>query len=144
VRAALAVVLLAFLLGCSPEAPAPRALTGSRLNQIAYTLQVLGKEKPEVLSLLRPDMTDGKEDRLGQFLMREKASLQPMQEDDIRKLVVDGWGHSFNLAKRADVALRDPASPLLRFPGDILVWSSGPDGTNQLGRGDDVVYTPTQ
>jgi hypothetical protein len=81
-----------------------------------------------------PDASDGKEECLGQFFRHEKPSLQPMQEDDIRKLLVDGWGHSFNLAKRADVTLRDPAYPLLRFPGDILVWSSGPDGTKQLGQ----------
>ena len=143
-RAIVAVVLLGGLLGCSPETPAPRVQTVYRLKQIAYTLEVLRKEKTDALSLLVPGANDGKEDRLRQFLMREKTSLQPMQEDDISKLVTDGWGHSFNLASRADVAIKDPASPLLRFPGDILVWSSGPDGTNQFGRGDDVVYTPAQ
>ncbi|MGO8929639.1 MAG: hypothetical protein ACLQU3_22460 [Limisphaerales bacterium] len=143
-RATVVVVLLGGLLGCSRETPAPRVATVYRLKEIAYTLEVLRKEKPEALSLLVPGANDGKEDRLRQFLMREKASLQPVQENDIIKLVTDGWGHPFNLACRADVAMKDRASPLLRFPGDVLVWSSGPDGTNQFGRGDDVVYTPAQ
>jgi hypothetical protein len=143
-RTTIAVVLLGGLLGCSPETPAPRALTTSRLKQLGYTLEVLRKEKPEALSLLVPGTNDGKEDRLMQFLMREKASMQPLHEEDIGKLATDGWGHPFNLAKRADVATKDPASPLLRFPGDILVWLSGPDGTNQFGRGDDVVYPLAQ
>jgi hypothetical protein len=129
-------------LGCSPETPAPHAQTVNRVKQIGYTLEVLRKEKPEALSLLLPGANDGKEDRLRRFLMHEKANLEPMQEGDISKLVTDGWGHPFNLASRVDVATKDPASPLLRFPGDILVWSSGPDGTNQFGRRDDVVYAP--
>ena len=44
-----------------------------RLKQIAYTLEVLRKEKTDALSLLVPGANDGKEDRLRQFLMREKA-----------------------------------------------------------------------
>ena len=143
-RTTIAVVLLGGLLGCSPETPAPRALTTSRLKQLGYTLEVLRKEKPAALSSLVPGANDGKEDRLRQFLMHEQANLQPIREQDIGKLVTDGWGHPFNLASRAEVTAKDPASPLLRFPGDILVWSSGPDGTNQFGRGDDVVYTPAQ
>ena len=143
-RATIAIVLLGGLLGCSLETPAPRALTTSRLKQLAYTLEVLRKEKPETLSLLVPGTNDGKEDRLRQFLMGQKASMQPLREEDIAKLATDGWGRPFNLGKRVDVTAKDPASPLLRFPGDILVWSSGPDGTNQFGRGDDVVYAPVQ
>lgn len=143
-RATIAVVLLVGLLGCFQETPAPRAETLSRLKQIAYTLEALRKERPEALSSLVPGANDGKEDRLRQFLLHERASLQPLREEDIRKLVTDGWGRPFNLASRSDVATKDPASPLLRFPGEILVWSSGPDSTNQFGRGDDVVYTPAQ
>jgi len=43
-----------------------------------------------------------------------------MREDDISKLVTDGWGHPFNLASRADVAVKAPASLLLRFP--VTFW----------------------
>jgi hypothetical protein len=75
-------------------------------------LEVLRKENPEALALLVPGTNDGKEDRLRQFLMREKARMQPLHEEDIAKLATDGWGHPFNLAKRADVATKDPASPL--------------------------------
>ena len=143
-RLIVVVLLLGSLVGCSPVTPAPRALTALRLKQIAYALEVLRKERPEALLFLVPGVNDGKDDALWQFLMREKANLQPLREEDIRKLVTDGWGHPFNLTRRADVATKDPSSPLLRFPGDVLIWSSGPDGTNQFGLGNDVVYTPAQ
>jgi len=143
-KVAVLIMLLGGLLGCSPTTPARRVQTKSRLKHIALILATIRTEKPDALSLLVPGANGRNEDRLRQFLMREKASLQPLQDDDISKVVVDGWGHSFNLGSRADVAAHDPAATLLEFPGDIVVWSSGPDGINQFGRGDDVVYTPTR
>ena len=56
------------------------SMTTSRLKQLGYRLEVLRKEKPEAFSLLAPGTNDGKEDRLRQFLMGQKASMQPLRE----------------------------------------------------------------
>jgi hypothetical protein len=143
-RLSITFFLLGSLLGCSPSTPAPVAQTVSRLQQVNYILAIYQKQKPEALSFLTSGTNGAKEDLLGQFLMREETNIQSMKFDDFRKLAVDGWGHPFNVASRGYVAGHDPVPALLQVQGDILVWSSGPDGTNQFGRGDDVVCPLTK
>lgn len=51
----------------------------------------------------------------------------------------DGWGRPYNVEWRTNLV--DTASPMLiwnRFP--LLVWSSGWNGVNEYGNGDDIYY----
>ena len=51
----------------------------------------------------------------------------------------DGWGRPYNVEWRTNLV--DVTSPMLirnRFP--LLVWSSGWNGVNEYGNGDDIYY----
>jgi hypothetical protein len=55
--------------------------------------------------------------------------------------MADAWGRALNFAWRSDAAGNIFPNVLLKKQFPVLIWSSGPNGSNEWGRGDDV-FTP--
>jgi hypothetical protein len=59
--------------------------------------------------------------------------------------VLDSWGRPLHFEYRSSHILTTNApSPLLTKSNKVLVWSSGPNGSNEFGRGDDIVVLETR
>jgi hypothetical protein len=56
--------------------------------------------------------------------------------------VLDDWQNPFVIMWKADFAEGKLASGLAREDGTILIWSVGPNGSNEFGFGDDVFISP--
>jgi hypothetical protein len=53
--------------------------------------------------------------------------------------VLDGWGQPFHVVYRTNLVHQPKAPPtLLAKTNAVLVWSSGPNKTNEFGNGDDM------
>lgn len=57
-------------------------------------------------------------------------------------LILDGWGRPLNFALRsAEVPRISPALLNQSETSGLIIWSSGPNGANEFGRGDDIFPT---
>jgi len=58
-------------------------------------------------------------------------------------LVLDAWGHPVNIVARTNLPEGDLLANSLRAKtNSIIIWSSGPNGVNEYGHGDDIVAEP--
>ena len=62
--------------------------------------------------------------------------LESVQEAaDILRQIDDPWGHKFNVVVADKFAL----ASFGRKSGSLIMWSSGPNGVNENGQGDDII-----
>ena len=72
-------------------------------------------------------------DAVIQLIARDET-LKPIS-DNLRKS--DGWGRPYNVEWRTNIV--GVASPMLKANQDaLLIWSSGENGVNEYGNGDDI------
>jgi hypothetical protein len=141
----LAVLLLSGVLAsCSPETPAPKAATVSRLKNVCSTIQVLEEANHTTIGQqLRGIAGDATLQRKWELLLLDDAGRLQMEEKDIREFLCrDGYGNLFNVDFTTNVVAHAGSASLTNTPFDVVVWSSGRNGTNEFGNGDDVVWSP--
>ncbi|MGI6494967.1 MAG: hypothetical protein ACOX5G_02555 [Kiritimatiellia bacterium] len=56
--------------------------------------------------------------------------------------ITDRWGRQLNVAWRYSLAENGDAKRLSQYPSIFVVWSSGNNGINEFGDGDDVSLPP--
>lgn len=54
-------------------------------------------------------------------------------------ILTDAWGSPLIFMWRKEAVQRRASESLLSGPGPVLVWSAGPNRSNELGYGDDVI-----
>ena len=54
-------------------------------------------------------------------------------------LLHDPWGRPLNIGWKSDLLGKTNAPKLLASDGQILIWSSGRNGVNEFGEGDDII-----
>ena len=141
--AAAAMILTAA--SCQPPVtPAPKAQTVSDLTNVFHAMRVLESEnRSSVGDQVRRISEGATLQRQWENLLVANAEILGVQPEDIRdQLCLDGYGNLFNVDWRTNVAATGGSSTLTRTDFDIVVWSSGRDGTNDSGHGDDVVLSP--
>ena len=75
----------------------------------------------------------------GASLMRSKGVKEGFLRINEEGLLLDGWRQPLQIVLRSDLGLLPDVSPaLLAKPNDVVIWSSGPNGVNEFGKGDDV------
>jgi hypothetical protein len=63
-----------------------------------------------------------------------------MEAKDIREFLCrDAWGHPFKVDFKTNLVAHEASAALLNGTFDLVVWSSGPNGSNECGYGDDLV-----
>jgi hypothetical protein len=75
---------------------------------------------------------------------RWPESVKEMLNDDQTTNIgpiVDGWGRPLNFEWYEEAAKQDVDAKLFLPRLPILVWSSGENGVNEFGRGDDIIVT---
>ena len=76
---------------------------------------------------------------------KEYASRKTGSKFKIRKVkgaevLIDPWGHPFNVDVVSRFPCEDMREALLESsPNGIAIWSSGPNGVNEYGDGDDIL-----
>jgi hypothetical protein len=55
-----------------------------------------------------------------------------------KSVINDAWGRPLNFMWHEDAVKSNASHALLKKSCSILIWSSGPNGTNEFGGGDDV------
>lgn len=75
-----------------------------------------------------------------ELLLVDDAGRLEMESKDIREVLCrDAWGNRFNLDFKTNLVASGASAALLNSTFDLAVWSSGPNGSNEFGNGDDVV-----
>lgn len=74
--------------------------------------------------------------------MDDAGRLEMESKDILEVLCRDAWGNRFNIDFKTNLIPRGASAALLNTSFDLVVWSSGRNGTNEFGNGDDVVLPP--
>ena len=73
------------------------------------------------------------------IVFRRQLHQLGIPESTADSMFVDPWMRPLNVEWRSSLAGRSVSVKLMAIRSDILIWSSGPDGRNDYGLGDDVV-----
>jgi hypothetical protein len=137
--------LAIFLTSCAPPyTPAPKAGTIARLKNVHRAIQVLEEaNRATIGEQLRGIPGDATLQRKWELLLLDDAGTLEMEAKDIREfLCCDGYGNLFNVDFTTNVVAHRASPGLTNTACDVVVWSSGRNGTNEFGNGDDVVWLP--
>ena len=140
----LAVLILGgILMSCSPETPAPKAVTVSRLKNVQRAIQVLEEANRATIGQQLRGVSGDTLQRKWELLLLDDAGRLQMEDKDIREFLCrDGYGNLFNVDFTTNVVAHGASPGLTNTACDVVVWSSGRNGTNEFGNGDDVVWSP--
>ena len=134
------LALNCLLVACSPPR-APNAETQSGLKQVYYTFRTLEQSRhksiAEVFEEVKPGASlDDKWKSLVLEIATEERFPPKLFEEQMCK---DGYGRLWNIERRSVLIGRGASTNLTKCAFEIVFWSSGPNGINEFGRGDDVV-----
>jgi hypothetical protein len=126
--------------------PARRVHTVQNLKLVDYVIRLLEDENDSSIGAQLQRIHEGStlEEKWEHLLVDHGAMLE-IDPDDLQvkdRLCRDGFGNLFNLSFKTDIITNGASSALKAMPYDVVVWSNGPNGTNELGKGDDIVLVP--
>jgi hypothetical protein len=145
-RAALLAVssLVVFLVSCSPSAKAPKKNTEIRLKYVERAIRLLEEANHTTIGDQLRGISGGTtlQDKW-ELLLVDHAGRLKMESKDIRDVLCrDTWGNRFNVESKTNLITHGASRALLNASFDLVVFSSGPNGSNEFGNGDDVVFSP--
>ena len=121
-------------------APGPIPVTKFILTQCSAGIRRLESASGQSLKNQLGSITNGVDIN---HYVAGKLSADTMSSNFLRfsstgpLLIVDGWGEPLNFAVRASYP--DMITPrILWGTNEVAIWSSGPNRSNEFGRGDDV------
>lgn len=142
---ALGCVLILWLLAVfSPSAPAPRSERTKLLIERCYQGQLMIEQKSEngLAGLL------GTESKGTELNAKFAATIDGIDGLDLLgatvktsnslTTLVDGWERPLRVAWRADVLRLNATARVLARTNELLIWSSGKNGIDEFGSGDDI------
>lgn len=136
-----AVGVAVLLVSCSPSAKAPRKSTEIRLKNVERAIRLLEEANHATIAEQLRGISAGMtlHDKW-ELLLVDDAGRLGMESKDIREVLCrDAWGNRFNLDFKTNLVASGASAALLNSTFDLAVWSSGPNGSNEFGNGDDVV-----
>jgi hypothetical protein len=72
-------------------------------------------------------------------LMRARGEVSMTTTNLREPLVLDAWDHPLNFAYRTNLPEWGLVGSFRTKTNAIIIWSSGPNGRNEYGQGDDVI-----
>ena len=139
----LASANLAFIVvSCAPPVtPAPKVQTTLRLKHVYYAMRVLEAENRLPIGEQLRQVSEGTTlEEKWAFLLIDSVGSPEMKPKYIKEqLCRDGYGNLFNVNFKANLTAGGASSVLKQTSFDVVVWSSGRNGINEFGNGDDVV-----
>jgi hypothetical protein len=136
--------VMAFWIIYPPSTKAPKKSTELRLKNIEKAIRLLEKENHATIGEQLRYFTGGDTvQKKWELLLVDDAGRLEMSPRDIRNFLCrDAWGNSFNVELKSNLTNGVSFKMTGGSISDIVIWSSGPDGINQFGGGDDII-TPT-
>ena len=137
------IVTLFMMLSCEKTPIARKASTMSHLKEVYYAMRILEADKSLNIDV-QVDKADSRaitlQEKWAQLLLREAATLNASPEVIYSVLCRDAYGNLFNVEFKTNlISMSDVSSALRHIRFNLIVWSSGPNGINEYGKGDDVV-----
>jgi hypothetical protein len=137
-----AVGVAVLLVSCSPSVKAPRKSTEIRLKNVERAIRLLEEANHATIAEQLRGISGGTtlQDKWELLLVDDAGKLE-MESNNIREVLCrDAWGNRFNLDFKTNLVASGASAALLNSTFDLIVWSSGPNGSNEFGNGDDVVF----
>jgi hypothetical protein len=79
-------------------------------------------------------------ERLHQILTSYSQELNVPKSAILNSLLKDGWGRPLNVDAATNFLSPQDSRWTTLTQSGIVVWSNGPNGTNDSGRGDDILW----
>ena len=119
------------------RAPASNQAVRARMERLAVFVDEYVVTQG-VLPRAPASTTGGEKQDAVRFCQIVSDAVSGCSSGAVSRLLVDPWGQALNIYvdSDGDGAVRTPRG-LLR--GDVVIWSNGPNGTNEFGGGDDQV-----
>jgi len=112
-----------------------------RLKYVEYAIRTLEKENQATIADQLREISGGEnlQEKWEILLIGNALKLETDANDIRRSLCLDYWGNRFNVDFKSNLTASTVTTALARSPFDVVIWSSGENGTNEFGKGDDVV-----
>ena len=128
--------------GCN-DVSAPRRVTVYRLKN-GYTAMAIieeasGKASREQLAGMGE--LESRQAAWRRLCLDHEESLRMSKEEIVEWLCVDGYGNELNVCLPEEDALPRINEDMADFGFEVVLWSSGKNGINEFGHGDDVYLT---
>jgi hypothetical protein len=139
------VVTLLLLAGLLLFVLAVEPFTGARISRVALTrnaIEQCERIETEVVSEMKagtlPNDVTQSYARLIKQSKGFKQGYIKVSEGD-KAAVLDAWGQSLWMMSKSNLLRIPNVSPTLSTKtNSVIIWSSGPNGNNEFGTGDDV------
>jgi hypothetical protein len=121
-----------------------------RINPVALTrhaIEQCERVEIEVVSAVsnRTLSTDYLKAAFGSVVKQSKAFREGYLRttEGVQPNVLDAWKQPLQMMARSNLLTVPNVSPaLLLKTNEVIIWSSGPNGSNEFGNGDDVFLQP--
>jgi hypothetical protein len=112
-----------------------------RLKEVQYAVRTLEDANHETIAGQLREISRGSTlQEKWEILLWDNAAKLDIRTNTIRQsLCFDYWGNRFNVELKANLGSETISKALSQSPFDVAIWSSGANGTNEFGNGDDVV-----
>lgn len=146
--AALVVVSILLLISLLPPRRSEvRPVHTINLLKIVYrTISILEERNSASIGsqLMKVSGNSSLHQKWEQLLVNEILDEQFDREYIQRVLCSDAYGNRFNVELKENLMAAKGVEKLLSTPFDVVIWSSGPNGSNELGKGDDIVFQASE
>jgi hypothetical protein len=137
------ILTLAFvqvIAACKPRSTAKGVSTITRIKNANLAIELLEKANHSTISEQLAGVAGGTtlQDKWEQLLVDNVAILKIEPKNVREGLVFDYWGNRFNLDFKSNLVAHQASAALLDTSFNFVIWSSGANGTNEFGNGDDV------
>ena len=130
-----------------PPLNAPNNQTLNNIRLIyAFVSEAEYESGKPITQILTNEPPNGKDYNasLVRILDKRLGAKMPKRSPDGVMRLLDAWGHPFEIyPNKTAVELGFPKD-FLREKQALAIWSIGFNGKNEFGRGDDVVYKPSE
>lgn len=143
--------LMIFLLGHRPITPKDRTLItlkhceylesgksyfeGQDVSSYLHSNELAGLSLGQIFSVMKEYPQYIPENIVGNTNIPALENIPPLK---------DAWGNPLNLMWRSNALKSNVSDGLTKKNLPVLIWSSGPNGSNEYGRGDDVYLNFTR
>jgi len=137
----MAIGLAHLIVSCTPPVtPAPKAATINKLNRVYHTIRVLESENHLSIGEQLRRITNA-------ITLQDKWTrlvVESMAKDGIDETIAretlcqDGYGNLFNIDFKTSLIAKGAPNKLTGVEFDVIIWSSGENGINEDGQGDDI------
>jgi len=112
----------------------------SRLKNVYYTMRLLQTDNQQgiVEQLQAVTNTGTLQDKWVRLMREAVAHSGSSSNAAMEQLCYDGYGRVFNVELRTNLIARGASQSLTNIDFPVVVWSSGLNGVNEFGFGDDV------